>query len=139
MDQIINEQEIDSNIKLKISRVKASRKFYAKVKDQEDFKIANRQRQTDNYNNNEKYKQQKKDYYQANKALVNARSKYSMYKRKGTLDKFPVEQKKYYDVLLGKDREKYQINIDIEVEIYNEENELNIWEGEDNDNSHIVG
>ena len=62
-----------------------------------------------------------------------------MYKRKGTLDKFPVEQKKYYDVLLGKDREKYQINIDIEVEIYNEENELNIWEGEDNDNSHIVG
>lgn len=58
---------------------------YNKIKDTEDFKLKNRERAKNHYQNN---KEVKKNKYQDNKDYLNARSSYYYYKKMNKLEDF---------------------------------------------------
>ena len=66
------------------------------IKDNEDFKIKNRERAKNHYNNNKEIKLQK---YQDNKEVMNAKSTYYYYKKNNKLDIFKEKKMDKYELL----------------------------------------
>ncbi len=109
MDDHIKESIVDKQAKKKLSNLKAQRKYYAKKKDDPEFKLYNKTKQKQAYQNNANYRQKKIDHYNQNKDLHNFRSMYNKYKREKRIDKFIERHPDKYEFLIKHDRSRYEV------------------------------
>jgi hypothetical protein len=96
MSGLSNEQ-IDNILTAYINKRDYEKERYNKIKDTEEFKILNRSRAKQHYDNNKEKKQQ---HYQEHKEVMNAKSCYYYYRNNNRLDDFFENKKEKYDLLI---------------------------------------
>jgi len=94
------EEQIKDILEKHKQRLQKSREKYQRVKDDEEFKIKNRERVKSHYN--KMGKEQKKEYYNNNKEVIGARQSYYYYKAQNRIDDFKVKQPDKYKLLVDK-------------------------------------
>ena len=99
MVELTNEQieKILNNYKAKRER---ENKYYHEVqKNNEEFKIKNRQRAKNHY---EKNKEKKKENYESNKLFLQAKSLHNYYKKRENLETFKTKHEEKFNLLVDK-------------------------------------
>jgi len=91
-----SESEIQNILKLYSKKKEYEKQRYDSVKDTDEFKIKNRMRAKQHYDNNKEIKLQK---YQDNKEIMNAKSSYYYYKKNDKLEKFKEKNSEKYELL----------------------------------------
>ena len=80
-----SEEQIQNILTSYKNKREKEKERYDKIKDTEEFKIANRQRAKNYYQTN---KELKKEKYENNKTMIRAKNSYYYYKRKNDIEKF---------------------------------------------------
>jgi len=84
----------------KKKRIRETNYYHNTTKHKEEFKLKNRQRAKDHYENG--YKEKKKENYSNNKELLKTKSLYNYYKKKDMVDKFKEKHEDKYKMLFDK-------------------------------------
>ena len=84
----------------KNKRIRETNYYHNTTKHKEDFKLKNRERAKNHYENG--YKEKKKENYTNNKELLSTKSLYNYYKKKDMVDKFKDNHEVKYKMLLDK-------------------------------------
>jgi len=97
----MDEEQIENILTIYKNKRQREKNYYHEVsKHKNDFKIKNRQRAKDHYNNG--YREKKKIQYENNKQLLSSKSLFNYYKRNNKLEVFKEKHKDKYDLLLEK-------------------------------------
>ncbi len=91
-----SENEIQNILRLYSKKKEYEKQRYELIKDTDEFKIKNRLRAKNHYDNNKEKKLQK---YQDNKEIMNAKSSYYYYKKTDKLEIFKEKNSEKYELL----------------------------------------
>jgi len=91
------EEQIQHILKLYKQHRQKEKERYDKIKDTEEFKIKNRARAKQHYEEN---KHVKKNMYQENKEFVKARNNYLYYKKKNRVEDYKEKYPERYQMLI---------------------------------------
>ena len=92
-----SEEEIQNILKSYKHKREKEKERYDKIKDTDEFKLKNRMKAKDHYNNN---KDHYKEKYQNKKDLVKARNSFYYYKKKNDMEAFKTKYADRYELLL---------------------------------------
>ena len=87
-------------INYKNKRERENKYYHDVLKNSEEYKIKNRERAKEHYNNG--YKEKKKQNYEANKEFIKYKSLYNYYKRNDKIDIFKDKHIDKYNFLIEK-------------------------------------
>ena len=87
-------------INYKNKRVRENNYYHNVSKNNDEFKLKNRERAKNHYANG--YKEKKKVNYQENKELLKTKSLYNYYKKNNKIDKFKEKHEAKYQMLIDK-------------------------------------
>jgi len=90
------ETEIQNILNLYSKKKEYEKQRYELIKDTDEFKMKNRMRAKNHYDNNKEKKLQK---YQDNKDILNAKSSYYYYFKNNKLEKFKEKNIQKYELL----------------------------------------
>ena len=82
----------------KNKRIRETNYYHNTTKNKEEFKIKNRQRAKDHYENG--YKDKKKENYANNKDILKTKSLFNYYKRNDKIDLFKEKHEDKYTLLI---------------------------------------
>jgi hypothetical protein len=100
----LNDEQIEKIIKSYKQKMVREKKYYHEVqKNDENYKVKNRERANNFYHDDKNgYRQKKLQNYQDDKEFITVKSSYYYYKRKDNLDKFKDKYPEKYQLLIDR-------------------------------------